>query len=168
MGMYGWWYTGNLASLSEPNRGLKMELVDKNEVRIPVKSTEAIAPADLKKVWPSVREHVANMDAPDHAPVEEVYAMCFTNQATLFILKVDDYPIGHAIVRLTLPDLHLWQVYGKTGYDVLELFKPEMMELAKKVGATYITFGSSRMAWKKVGLELGFKPRMIVYEMVVE
>lgn len=141
---------------------------DENIRREPIKTTEAIQPAHLKDVWPSIREAVANTDAPDHVIPEEVYAMCFTNQATLFILKLDGEPIGHAVVRLMLPDLHLWQLYSKPGYDMLHLFKPEMLDLAKKVGARSITFGSSRKAWRNTAEALGFKPRMVVYEMPVE
>lgn len=132
------------------------------------KSLEAIKPADLKDVWPQIREAVASMDAPDHVIPEEIYAMCFTNQATLFILKVDGEPVGHAVVRLILPDLHLWQLYGKPGYEVISLFKPDLLELARNVGARSVTFGSSRKAWREVAEKHGFKPRMVIYELVVD
>lgn len=145
-----------------------MPFSDRELKMVDNKAVVAIAPGELKDIWPSVREHVASIETPDHAILEEVYAMCFTNQATLFILKIDGKPVGHAIVRLCQPDLHLWQVYGENGHNVLELFKPELLELAKKVGAKFITFGSARGAWKKVGEELGFRPRMIIYEMPVE
>lgn len=141
---------------------------DMNQRRDPVKAVEAIPPIKLKDVWPSIRENVASTEAPDHIIPEEVYAMCFTNQATLFILKLDGEPVGHAVVRLILPDLHLWQLYNKPGFDCMHLFKPELLELGRNVGARHITFGTSRPGWKKVGEELGFKPRMIVYELPVE
>jgi hypothetical protein len=156
-----------MGSVSMRNGKLKMA-DDENRPREPVKSVEAIQPGRLKDIWPKIRDDVAKMDAPDHAIPEEVYAMCFTNQATLFILKLDGEPIGHAIVRLMLPDLHLWQLHSKPGYDMLHLFKPEMVELAKNVGARNITFGSSRKAWRETAERLGFKPRMVVYEMPVE
>jgi hypothetical protein len=156
-----------MGSVPMRNRKLKMA-DDENRPREPVKTTEAIQPGRLKDVWPTIRADVATTDAPDHVIPEEVYAMCFTNQATLFILKLDGEPIGHAVVRLMLPDLHLWQLHSKPGYDMLHLFKPELIELAKNVGARNITFGSARSAWRKTAEGLGFKPRMVVYELPVE
>jgi len=157
-----------MGALSRINRNLKMAEDDQNKRREPVKTIEAIQPAKLKDVWPSIREDVASMDSPDHVIPEEVYAMCFTNQATLFILKLDGEPVGHAVVRLILPDLHLWQLHNKPGMDCMHLFKPELQELGKNVGARHITFGTSRRGWVKVAEELGFKPRMMVFEMPVD
>jgi hypothetical protein len=155
---------------SVPHHYWKLKMADAEEFRKPdpVKTAEAIPPQQLKDVWPLIRQDVASMDAPDHVIPEEVYAMCFTNQATLFILRLDGEMIGHVVVRLILPDLHLWQLFSKPGYDMLHLFKPEMLDLAKKVGARNITFGSSRKAWRETAEKLGFKPRMAVYEMPVE
>src|SRR5215469_9094116 len=113
-----------------PDRELKMSEDDSvNRRREPVKTVEAIPPAKLKDVWPSIREAVTAMDAPDHVIPEEMYALIFTNQATLFILKLDGQPVGHAVVRLMLPDLHLWQLYNLPGIDCMHLFRPELVEL---------------------------------------
>jgi len=54
------------------------------------------------------------------------------------------------------------------GYNVLTEFRDELMELARKVGAQKITFGSRRRAWQQVAASHGFNVRMIVYELPVQ
>jgi hypothetical protein len=128
----------------------------------------AIAPNQLKNVWPSIREKVANIESPEEIIPEEVFAMCASNQATLFILKVGGKEVGFMVVRLILPDLHLWLVHGENGYEIMSTFRTDLMKLAREVKATKITFGSRRRAWQQVSEKHGFKVRMIVYQADVE
>lgn len=124
----------------------------------------AISPADLVRFWPEIREEVARIEAPDGFIPEDVYAMCKTNQATLFFLMIDEKRVGWMVCRLMLPDLHIWQVHADNGYDVLHVFRDDLMNLARQAGASMLTYGSTRKAWAKVAGDHGFKMRMIVYE----
>lgn len=135
------------------------------EVNKPEYTLQAVPPLRLKDYWPSIREAVASIEQPDHGIPEEIYAMCFTNGATLFRLMKDDQQIGYMVVRMIPPDLHIWQVSAENGYEVLKLFRSALLKLATDAGARAITFGSSRKAWQKVAAEHGFVPRMVVYEL---
>jgi hypothetical protein len=155
--MHSWWQAGNLACLPVVNRKLRM-----------THSIEAVEINRLSTVWPSIREWVNDVENPDHVCPEEVYAMCFTNQATLFLAKIDDELIGYMVLRVILPDLHIWQAYAKNGHDVTKVFRDDLFNLAKKIGAKSITFGSARRAWQELAPKNGFKMRMIIYECLVE
>jgi hypothetical protein len=128
----------------------------------------AIAPGDLATVWPSIRDDVASIEAPDGCLPEDVYMACKTNGATLFILKADGKQIGFMVARLMLPDLHIWQLKAENGFDVLTTFRTQLMQLARGAKATKITYGSSRKAWAQVAAQHKFKMRMVVYECEVD
>jgi hypothetical protein len=134
----------------------------------PPKRMAPVAPADLKYVWPSIRDRVAKIESPEETIPEEVYAMCVTNAATLFQLFIDDEPIGLLVVRLIQPDLHIWLLSADNGYDVMTTFRPDLMEIARRAGAQKLTYGSRRRAWQEVSKDHGFSVRMIVYEAKVE
>src|SRR5579859_5524208 len=128
----------------------------------------AVAPADLVTVWPTIRQEAAAIEAPDGFLPEDIYAMCKSNGATLFLLHVDGVRVGWMVARLMLPDLHIWMLRADNGYDVMHLFRDELMELARRAQATKLTYGSTRKAWAKVAQSHGFKMRMIVYECPVD
>lgn len=133
-----------------------------------LKQIFAVSPANLGTVWPQIREEVARIEAPDKFIPEDVYAMCKSDGATLFMLHVDEKRVGWMVARLMLPDLHIWQLHAEEGYEVMSTFRAELMTLARQAGATTITFGSTRKAWAKVANNHGFKMRMIVYECPVD
>lgn len=128
----------------------------------------AVSPNDLPLIWPTIRDDVAQIEAPDGFIPEDVYLMCKTNSATLFLLKIDGEQVGFMVARLALPDLHIWLLKADAGYDVMHTFRRELMELAFQAKATKLTYGSTRKAWQKVSADHGFKLRMIVYECPVE
>lgn len=128
----------------------------------------AVAPAMLATVWPQIREEVVLIEAPDGFIPEDVYTMCKTGGATLFMLHVGEKRVGWMVCRLQQPDLHIWQLKADNGYDVMTTFRDQLMELARTAGATTITYGSTRKAWAKVAVNHGFKMRMIVYETPVD
>lgn len=128
----------------------------------------AIPPNKLKDVWPTIREKVVSIESPEAIIPEEVFAMCASNQATLFMLNVGGKNVGFMVVRLILPDLHLWLVHGENGYEIMKTFRADLMRLGRDTNATKITFGSRRRAWQEVSKDHGFTVRMIVYEAPVE
>lgn len=128
----------------------------------------AIAPIDLPRFWPEIRDEVATIDIPDGMISEDAYAMCRQNAATLFYLMLDDKRVGWMICRLALPDLHIWMLKAENDYDVMREFRPELMEIARGAKAKTLTYGSMRQAWAKVAPKHGFKMRMVVYECPVD
>jgi hypothetical protein len=128
----------------------------------------AVAPDMLSVVWPQIREEVATIEAPDGFLPEDVYAMCKSNGATLFLLMVGEKRVGWMVCRLQVPDLHIWQLKADAGYDVMTTFRDQLMDLARHANATKVTYGSTRKAWAKVAPDHGFKMRMIVYETGVD
>lgn len=129
---------------------------------------EAIAPADLSRVWPLIRDEVATIEAPEAFIPEDVYATCRANESTLFMLYADDVRIGWMVLRKIGSDLHIWLVYARNGFDVMSLFRPDLMEIARGSGTRKLTFGSTRRGWERVAPHHGFKLRQVVYECDVE
>jgi hypothetical protein len=132
------------------------------------KSLLAIAPNDLSKAWPEIREDVASVEAPDGFIPEDVFAMCRQGAAALFFMFVDGKRVGYMVLRQVGTDLHIWQVKADNGYDVLTQFRPELMAVARGANCNKLTYGSTRGAWAKVSQKHGFKMRMVVYECGVE
>lgn len=129
----------------------------------------AVQIVDLPKVWPSLRGWIAEMDNPEQIIPEEIYAALYCNQATLFLLQVQSEDIGFMVVRAIKPsDLHIWLLHAKNGYECLNIFRNDLMGIAKIAGASKLTFGSRRKAWQKVAVEHGFNVRMITYECPVQ
>lgn len=124
----------------------------------------AIPPADLAQVWPSIREEVASVEAPDGFIPEDAYAMCKANEATLFTLAVDGGHVGWMILRKLGTDLHIWMLYARPGFDPMTVFRADLMQIARDAGASKLTFGSSRRGWEKVASHHGFHVRHVTYE----
>lgn len=129
-----------------------------------MKKVIAVTPSELGAVWPTIREEVASIEAPDGCLPEDVYMMCKLGHASLFLLEVDEKRVGFAVIRLNLPDLHIWQLKAENGYEVMTQFRDELNQVAIGAGAKHITYGSSRKAWSQVAAKHGFKMRMVVYE----
>lgn len=129
----------------------------------PEKEFFAIPPQAVQSVWPLIKDDMAKIDNPDETPIEEVYYMLKTNMATLFMLHMKGERIGFVVLRVILPDLHIWLTHAKNGYDALKVFRPELMQVARNAGAKDVTFGSRRKAWQQVSGEHGFKTRSITY-----
>ena len=132
------------------------------------KNLLVVDPIELSKVWPLIRDEVATIETPDGFIPEDVYNVCKQGGGTLFLLMIDGKRVGWTVVRLMLPDLHIWQLKADNGYDVMETFRPELMELARGARATKLTFGSTKQAWAKVAPKHKFRLRMVVYECDVE
>ncbi|MBB2999653.1 hypothetical protein FHX57_001984 [Paraburkholderia tropica] len=131
----------------------------------------AIAPADLARVWPTIRAEVASVEAPEGLIPEDVYAMCRAGEATLFMLHVAGLRIGWTVLRLIGRDLHIWLLYAEPGFDPMSIFRDDLMAVAR--GATpypalKLTFGSTRRGWSRVAPRHGFKVRHTTYECDVD
>lgn len=132
------------------------------------KSFQAVVPENLAKAWAEIRAEVETIETPDGFIPEDVYCDIKVGQATLFFMYVDDKRVGWAVIKLLGRDLHLWQVHGDNGYEVLKTFRDEVMAVARTAKALEVTYGSSRGAWNKVAKDHGFKPRFVVYSCPVD
>lgn len=131
----------------------------------------AIPPADLAKVWPLIRDEVASVEAPDGFIPEDVYALCRSAEATLFVLLIDGERIGWTVLRLLGRDLHIWLLYAKAGFDPMTVFRPHLMDIARNATpqpALKLTFGSSRKGWFRVAPKHRFRVRQTTFECDVE
>jgi hypothetical protein len=138
---------------------------------MPDRKLEAIAPADLQRVWPLIRDEVAIVEAPDGFIPEDAYAMCRAGDATLFLLHVDDERIGWMVLRLLGRDLHIWLLYARPGFDPMSVFRDDLMMIARNATphpALKLTFGSSRRGWEKVAPRHGFRLRHVTFECDVD
>jgi len=141
-----------------------MATIDSTNAAIPPeKEFIAIQPQSLQNVWHLIKDDLAKIDNPDETPVEEIYFMLRTNQATLFMMHMKGELIGFCVLRVVQPDLHIWLVHAKNGFDCLSVFRPEIMNIARTAGVKDVTFGSRRKAWQEVAAKHGFKTRAITY-----
>jgi len=131
----------------------------------------AVPPGDLGRIWPQIRSEVASVEAPDGFLIEDVYAMCRSGEAALFVLNVDGERIGWTVLRLLGRDLHIWLLYAKPGFDPMSVFRPHLMDIARTatpLPALKLTFGSARKGWAKVAPKHQFRVRHTTFECDVE
>lgn len=138
---------------------------------MPDRKLDAVLPVDLPRVWPLIRDEVATVEAPDGFIPEDVYALCRSGEAALFLLHIDGERIGWTVLRLLGTDLHIWLLYAKPGYDPMTVFRNDLMEIArgaKPNPARKLTFGSARRGWEKIASRHGFKVRHVTYECEID
>src|SRR5215469_2817778 len=129
---------------------------------------EVIEPIELRVVWPTIREELASIETPDGFLPEDAYAACKSADAVLFRLYVDERYVGWMILRKIVTDLHIWLLHGKNGFDVMTVFREDLMKMAHDVKLTHLTFGSTRAGWVRVAPKHGFRVRHTVWECDVE
>ncbi|MBU9439998.1 hypothetical protein KTE49_20705 [Burkholderia multivorans] len=124
----------------------------------------AIQPQDLRDVWPSIREQMHSIKPGDGAIPEEVFAACVTGGALLFLLEIDGERVGWMVIRPLGRDFHIWLLWARNGFDVMSVFRADLMQMARTAGSRMLTFGSNRRGWERVTGYHGFKVRSIIYE----
>lgn len=133
-------------------------------VAVESKRLEAISPKNLGAVWPSIRDEVSSIESPDCIP-EDVYSECKLNHASLFLLHVNDERIGWMVLKVIGGvDLHIWMLHAKNGYDVMSVFRQDLMDMAKQANVSNLTFGTKRRGWDKVAPKHGFSVRSTIFE----
>lgn len=126
-----------------------------------------IAPADLTMAWPEIRFEISSIEAPDHFIPEDVYAACKSAEATLFFLFADERRIGWIVLKRLGSDLHIWLLYAKSGYDVMTLFKDDLVKIGHAANCKMVTFGTKRKGWERVAPKHDFVIRQTVYELAI-
>lgn len=127
-----------------------------------------VQPPELRDVWPTIRLELDGIRMPDGSIQEEVFLACANGGAVLCLLSVDGKRVGWMILRHLMRDFHIWLLYGINGYDVMSVFRADLMQMARVAGANMLTFGSARRGWGKVVDRHGFKIRCVTYECPVD
>lgn len=127
-----------------------------------------VQPHDLRDVWPAIREELLSMSPADGVIPEEVYMACAQGSAALCMLHVDGRRVGWMVLRHLTRDFHIWLLWAQNGYDVMAVFRADLMAMARAAGASVLTFGSSRRGWERVAGFHGFKVRSTVYECSID
>ena len=125
---------------------------------------------ELSREWGKIRgplERLAGKVQTDGWIPEDVYVLCTTGQATVW---VNDGPwCGFAVLQLlpryTQKRLHIWILHSEGQKP--ESFMGDLKDLATSLGAVVITFQSPRPGWKKRAEAFGFKQVSINYEIEV-
>lgn len=113
-----------------------------------------IPPADLRRVWPTVREGLALMPAEDWIP-EDVYHLIKTGDSALYMGHGDAGYLGFFVLRRLVGEfdgsvsLHCWLAYNAGDADVFMAAESMVRQIAQQAGASRITFGSPRKGWGK-------------------
>lgn len=116
-----------------------------------------IQPAGLRAAWPRVRESldaVLAKAADDWIP-EDVYHSLKCGDAACHIATNDTGYAGILVTTLAraefsgTPALHVWIAHNAGNADVFEAGLGLLRQMARKAGASRITFGSPRLGWAK-------------------
>jgi hypothetical protein len=140
------------------------QLNSDKSIQVLERKLEAIAPKNLGAIWPSIRDEVMSIDSPD-CIAEDVYSECKANHASLFLIHVNGERIGWMVLKVIGGvDLHIWMLHAKNGYDVLTVFRDDLMDMAGKANVQALTFGTKRRGWDKVAPKHGFTVRSTIFE----
>ncbi|PRH10977.1 hypothetical protein C6T61_07335 [Burkholderia multivorans] len=127
-----------------------------------------VPPAELRDVWPTIRGQFDEIPMSDGTIPEEVFFACMNGSAVLCLLFVDGERVGWMVIHLIGRDFHIWLLWARNGFDVMSVFRADLMQMARVAGARMLTFGSSRRGWEKVAGHHGFKMRSTTYECPVD
>ena len=108
---------------------------------------EYINPADLHKVWFSIRqglEVVLERTGEEYLP-EDVYAAIKAGTAYLYVVDNGFTVLVNSKAPYTNePVLFIWIAYHATDEDLADEFYAELKKMAKTIGASKITWNSPR------------------------
>jgi len=131
-----------------------------------------IEPQHLAAEWDRVRAglvEVKKATNDDWLP-EDVYMSLRQGQSALYIGTgaVGEY-LGFLVLRLVptfhSAELEIWCAYAATKTPLMRRFLPHIKAVAKKAGATGITFASARDEWAAGARLLGAVPTMTTYKL---
>jgi len=127
-----------------------------------------IHPDNLIKVWDKIREGLLEVKnkASDGWMPEDVYMALKSGHSTLHITEENNEYTGF-VVLTPMQDyrgkkLHIWAAYHTAGKAV-EKYRPELVDMAKQIGAKRLCFESTRKGWEKF-----YIPTMTTYEYNIE
>lgn len=113
-----------------------------------------IPPADLRRVWPKVREGLDLMPAEDWIP-EDVFHLIKSGDSALYVGHNESGYAGFFVLRRLVGEfdgsvaLHCWLAHNVGDADVFAAAESYIRDVARNMGAVRITFGSPRKGWGK-------------------
>lgn len=116
-----------------------------------------IQPDALRTHWPLIRNSLdaVQAKAPEDWIAEDVYHAIKSGSAACHLAIGDKGYAGLLITTLTQtefsrePVFHIWITHNVSDADTFEAGMGLIRDMARKSGATKITFGSPRMGWAK-------------------
>lgn len=119
-----------------------------------------VAPNDLQSVWHLVSKglHKVKEFCTESWIPEDVYHALKTGASTLHLAYRESDYVGFVVLSV-LPDydgkrVHIWCAYGEGG-GCSDTFMPQVVDMAKNIGAKRVTFWSPREWDHKLG-KMGF------------
>lgn len=115
---------------------------------------ELISPQNLRWVWPAVKAGLEKMPESDWIP-EDVYHLIKSGDSALYVGHDEGAIIGFMVLRQLAEEfsgksrLHVWLAYNTSGQDIRDAAESLILQVAKNMQATRITFGSPRVGWAK-------------------
>jgi len=123
-------------------------------------SANYVKPEDLRHIWHLVRPGLLEVKEASQEPwiPEDIYAECLAGRAMLWVTEDID---GFAVLQPQGDTLHIWCGWG--AWMMEDGFK-FLFDIAKKGGASRMSFDSNRPGWQKLATKFGFKPRKWIAE----
>ena len=136
------------------------------------KNFTAVAPAKLREVWAKVLPGLNKIEKPDGFINEDVYVSLLSGSTVLFMLEVDDVDAGWVMLEKVeefgKKRLHIWLCFSDANKNILSVFDEDVTNVAKDIGASSISFGSTQRFWERVAPKHGFHPRETIYVRPIE
>jgi hypothetical protein len=131
-----------------------------------------IRPPDTPLFFDKITPGLDQIERPGGFSNEHVFEALANGRAFLFLLTIDGryngFTVLEEISEYGTKRLHIWLTFSDTHQDVLSTFNDDIERCAQAMGATSISFSSSRPAWFKVGPKHGFSPRETVFSRPVK
>ncbi|MDN7648287.1 hypothetical protein QZM40_10350 [Burkholderia multivorans] len=89
-----------------------------------------VPPAELRDVWPTIRGQFDEIPMSDGTIPEEVFFACMNGSAVLCLLFVDGERVGWMVIHLIGRDFHIWLLWARNGFDVMSVFRADLMQMA--------------------------------------
>ncbi|AXQ30439.1 hypothetical protein D0B54_17925 [Solimonas sp. K1W22B-7] len=126
-----------------------------------------LQPADIRREWPRIAAQVAAILQGDEETPEEVYAECRFGRAQLY-RSADGFVVLKKYPREDTgrPELLLWLAHGEGGRDLLRQYQPQLIDIARAVGAATLAFRSRRRGFERL-LDERWQLRAVEYQLKI-
>ena len=125
-----------------------------------------ISPNDLFKHWTYVREGLDRIQAktPENYLPEDVYAGIKAGSLHLYVDDGKCFAILQSIQGWKGLEVHVFAAYSLDP-KVMDYAFDEVKEIARKAGASKLTFCTRRKGWERRAKQLGYKKSQTHYEL---
>lgn len=126
-----------------------------------------IAPKELRKWWPSVRNGLDEIKqhSPENWIPEDVYTDCINKVSDLFIVIKNQRFAGFFVLQPMENTVHVWAAWTvENDYELVDNGLKYVKTLASQAGAKYLSFSSHRKGWQRRAKAYGFRPKQYICE----